>query len=118
MNFVADESVDAAIVYRLRQDGHTLYYIAEMERGIDDDQVLELTNQQNTILLTADKDFGELVFRLRRVSSGIILFRLSGLSANQKAIITSIAIQGHLDELMGAFIVISPNAIRIRQMTE
>ncbi|MBN2560333.1 MAG: DUF5615 family PIN-like protein [Phycisphaerae bacterium] len=40
MNLLADESVDRQIVDRLRQDGHAVRYIAEMEPGISDDTVL------------------------------------------------------------------------------
>lgn len=45
MNFVADESVDGAIVKRLRQDGHQVSYVAEMEPGISDEVVLGLANR-------------------------------------------------------------------------
>lgn len=36
MKFLADESVDRQIVDRLRIDGHFVWYIAEMKRGISD----------------------------------------------------------------------------------
>lgn len=71
MNFVADESVDRQVVDRLRQEGHQVRYVAEMEPGISDDAVLELANREAALLLTADKDFGELVFRQRRVLLGV-----------------------------------------------
>ena len=67
MNFLADESVDRPIVDSLRQRGHDVLYVAEMEPGISDDAVLDLANQEGALLLTADKDFGELVFRQRRI---------------------------------------------------
>ena len=116
MNFLADESLEQQIVARLRQDGHFLWYIAEMEPGIDDERVLELANQQEVPLLTADKDFGELVFRLHRLASGIVLIRLFGLSTKNKAEIVSEAISQHAEELFGAFTVITPMAIRIRKI--
>jgi predicted nuclease of predicted toxin-antitoxin system len=70
MKLLADESVDQQIVDRLRKDGHEVWYVTEMEPGISDDLVLKKTNQEMAILLTADKDFGELVFRLNRISKG------------------------------------------------
>ena len=60
MNLVADESVDRAIVDRLRQDSHTVFYVAESAPSIDDDAVLRKANEDDTLLLTADKDFGEI----------------------------------------------------------
>ncbi len=71
MILLADESVDRQIVERLRTDGHAVRYIAEIEPGISDDIVLDMAYQETDVLLTADKDFGELVFRQGRLTSGI-----------------------------------------------
>jgi hypothetical protein len=61
MNFVADESVDRLIVERLRREGYQVSYVAELEPGMLDEAVLNLANQETALLLTADKDFGEMV---------------------------------------------------------
>lgn len=53
-----------------------------MQPGIPDDEVLNLANNESVILLTSDKDFCELVFRLRRIAAGVVLIRLFGLSSN------------------------------------
>ena len=66
MNFLADESVDHPIVLRLREDGHDVLSVAEMEPSIPDETVLSRANQRGDLLLTGDKDFGELVFGQRR----------------------------------------------------
>lgn len=114
MNFLADESVDHPIVLRLREDGHDVLSIAEMEPSITDETVLSRANQRQDLLLTEDKDFGELVFRQRLVMVGIVLIRLEGLSLATKANIVSHTIQEYGQELFGAFTVISPGSIRIR----
>ena len=54
MKFLADENMDAPIVERLRQDGHEIWYVIEMNPGIDDDTVLDLANKEGAILLTTD----------------------------------------------------------------
>jgi predicted nuclease of predicted toxin-antitoxin system len=79
MNFLADESVDQQIADRLRADGHSVVYVAEMDPGIDDKGVLSAANQQVALLITADKGFGEVV-RQRLNSKGVVLIRLAGLS--------------------------------------
>jgi len=114
MNFLADEGVDQPIVDRLRQAGYLVLYVAEMEPGIADETVLEWANQENALLLTADKDFGELVFRQQRLTSGVILLRLAGVSPLSKAEIVAKAVQNHASELPEAFTVIVPGTIRIR----
>ncbi|HEX5872366.1 MAG TPA: DUF5615 family PIN-like protein [Longimicrobium sp.] len=71
MNFVCDEGVDRSIVVQLRSDGHDVVYIAELSPSIPDDEVLREANERAAVLVTADKDFGELVFRLGKLSTGI-----------------------------------------------
>jgi predicted nuclease of predicted toxin-antitoxin system len=114
MNFLADESVDQPIVVQLRADGHTVVAKVEMEPGITDETVLDIANQQHCILLTADKDFGELVFRKNCVSLCIILIRLSGLTAKAKAELVGTAVKEHAGRFIGSFTVLSKNNIRIR----
>lgn len=63
------------MVERLHQDGHSVWYVAEMESGIADDVVLAMANQEAALLLTADKDFGEMVFRQHLHAYGIVLIR-------------------------------------------
>lgn len=117
MKFLGDENLDWQIVERLRLDGQEVLYVVEMEPGIADDEVLNLANNEGAILLTSDKDFGELVFRLCRIAAGIVLIRLFGLSPNDRAEIIANAINQYADELLGAFTVISSKSIRIRKMT-
>jgi len=116
MNFVADESVDRQIVERLRDDGHFVWYVAEMAPSISDDEVLQIANNESAPLITSDKDFGELVFRQHLVSYGVILARLSGLNTELKANIVSSTIINHENEISENFTVISPSRIRIRKI--
>jgi predicted nuclease of predicted toxin-antitoxin system len=115
VNLVADEGVDRQIVDRLRQEGHQVWYVAELQPGIADTVVLDLANRENALLLTADKDFGELVFRAHRSMSGVLLIRLAGLAPSMKAQIVASAIQAHGDELRQAFTVVTPRTTRIRR---
>jgi len=114
VKLLADEGVDAAIVARLRADGHDIVYVAELSPGITDDAVLELANADERILMTTDKDFGELVFRLRRAMVGVLLVRLAGLPSESKAEAVARVVGEHGDEMAGAFTVLSPGLVRIR----
>ncbi|MDD5474086.1 MAG: DUF5615 family PIN-like protein [Candidatus Methanoperedens sp.] len=114
MNFLADENVDRQIVERLRHEGFDVRYIAETDSGISDDEVLDLANREESLLLTADKDFGELVFRQRKITGGVVLIRLAGLTPARKAEIVFDTINKHGTELLNAFSVVTIGAIRIR----
>ncbi len=115
MNLLADESVDRPIVERLRQEGHVVAYVAEFSPGITDDEVLQVANNSGALLLTADKDFGELVYRQGRVHAGVILLRLAGLPSAAKPNIVADVCRDHAPELAGAFTVVSPGMVRIRR---
>lgn len=111
---VADEGVDKAIVDALRADGFDIEYFAETGAGSTDTEVLAAANRRQCPLLTCDKDFGELVFRQKLASSGVVLIRLDGIAANAKAKAVSQTIRDHLADMIGAFTVISPGMVRIR----
>ena len=118
MNLLADESVDKPIVDRLREDSHTVAFIAEMRPGIPDEEVLAQANALAALLITSDKDFGELVYRQRLVHHGVVLLRFLGLSASSKAALVSSALEEHGVEMQAdAFSVLSPGVVRIRART-
>jgi predicted nuclease of predicted toxin-antitoxin system len=114
LDLVADENVDAPIVATLRAAGHRIVYVQELDPGIDDDQVLDLANQSGALLLTSDKDFGELVFRQGLVHAGVILYRLAGLTGERKAAAILNVLRTHGDTLLAAFTLVSPAHVRIR----
>lgn len=114
MNLLADESVDRQIVDRLRAEGHDVLYIAEFEPSITDDVVFDRANERAALLLTTDKDFGEIVYKQGRlVSDGVVLIRLSGLNPQTKANILADAIGTRGKEFVNHFCVISPGKVRI-----
>lgn len=114
MILLADENVDAPIVAALRAAGHRVDYVRELDPGIDDHTVLALANADDALLLTSDKDFGELVFRRRLVHAGVVLFRLAGLSMKRKSRIIADALAAHGNEMQGAFSLVTAGHIRIR----
>jgi predicted nuclease of predicted toxin-antitoxin system len=110
LNLLADESVDQQIV-----DGHSVWYVAEIEPGTSDQSILKKANDEKMLLLTADKDFGELVFRQKQLTTGVVLLRLTGLSQQLKSETVAVTLQQHSRELDHCFSVISPGHIRIRK---
>ena len=114
MNIVADEGVDAPIVIRLRQEGHRVWYVAELAPSISDEEVFNLANEHEAILLTADKDFGAIVFQQRQVNAGVVLLRLHGASSSEKVEKVTDLFEMHREEVQGAFVVLTRDRVRIR----
>lgn len=116
MIFVADENIDTDIIESLRKYGINIISISEDHPSIPDSDVLEISNRHKAVLITADKDFGELVFRRGEVSEGVILLRIFGISQEQKASLVLEVFKNHLNEFRGCFTVITKDKIRVKKM--
>lgn len=115
MRFLADEGVDGLVVAAVRNDRHDVRWMAEEPGGTKDSVVLEAAVLDARILITEDKDFGELVYRQRLHHRGVVLVRVDGISNDEKARIVACAIREHEADLPGAFTVIQHGTIRIRR---
>ena len=116
MKFLADENVERAIVALLRSEGHDVLYVAEQVTGIDDDAVLAEANAEDRILITNDKDFGELVFLSGRATAGILLLRLGRERTADKLVSLRRLFAQHTDSLRDHFTVVGVNRIRRRPL--
>jgi predicted nuclease of predicted toxin-antitoxin system len=76
--------VDAELVERLRQSGHDVVYVAEIAARASDAEVMNLAERGARLLLTEDKDFGELVFRQRMRVPGLVLLRIDAMQRQRK----------------------------------
>jgi predicted nuclease of predicted toxin-antitoxin system len=114
MNLVADESVDFGIISRLRQLGIIVISISEISSGIKDSEVLKIASENQCLLITEDKDFGELAYRLKLVHRGILLIRLSDTPRKERILIVAETIEKHFDQLLYNFSVINKSGLRIK----
>ena len=64
MIFVANENIPLDSIDLLRENHHNVISIKEQTPGISDVTVLNLAKENNAIILTFDKDCGEMIFRL------------------------------------------------------
>lgn len=77
MKFIVDENIGFRIVEFLRAEKHDILYVAEKIKSFDDISILKIAFKEKRILITKDKDFGDLVFRKNFPHSGVIFLRLS-----------------------------------------
>ena len=118
MKFVANENMYFEVVKALRNMGFEVYSIAESNFSINDTAVLKIAFEQNAILLTQDKDFGELVYRFKLPNHGVILLRLNpeiGISNIIASVIN--LIEKHKSELENAFTVLEKDKVRIKHFS-
>lgn len=113
LRFLADESCDFAAVRALRAEGFDVLAVAEVTPGAEDDQVIEYAVNQGRLLLTEDKDFGQLVYAAGHASCGIILIRYTPAARPTLGprIVALVRDYGH--RLTNSFAVLRPDQIRI-----
>jgi predicted nuclease of predicted toxin-antitoxin system len=99
LRILADESVEGEVVACLRSQGHDVAYIPEASAGIRDDEVIARANAEGRVLLTEDKDFGDLAFFYGNRSSGIVLLRAHGADVEAKASLVADVLETHDAEL-------------------
>jgi predicted nuclease of predicted toxin-antitoxin system len=115
-SFVADESVDYNLIKFLRNNGLTIFSIQEDASSIKDNFVLQIAREQDAILITEDKDFGELVFKLKMPHKGLLLLRINGTSLQEKCELVLQFIIKFSPELVSNFAVIKQRKLRIRKL--
>ena len=97
----------------LRRRGHDVAWIRTEAPGSSDREVLQRAQDQGRVLVTLDKDFGELAFRLGLAASGgIILFRLQLSTPAHVAHIAVTALEVRND-WAGHFSVVEEDRIRM-----
>jgi len=116
MNFFADEGLDFPLVDLLRQKLYRVIYAAEEMPGASDDYILQKAVQENCILITKDKDFGEMVIRRNILSIGVVLIRIEKLNLPENCLLVANFIAKYEPELSNSFTVIQEDKIRIRKL--
>jgi predicted nuclease of predicted toxin-antitoxin system len=116
MRFLADENLEKPIVDWLREKGYDVLYIAEKSQSIKDEKIINLARKENRILITNDKDFGELVFHHGQITSGIILIRSKDKSSEKKLKLVKQVLKEIKNKIRGNFIVVNENGIRIKKI--
>lgn len=76
MRFMVDESTGPSVATWLRDQGHEVFSVYEEARGMDDDEIIEKAFAESWILITNDKESGEMVRRRGLPHKGLILLRL------------------------------------------
>lgn len=110
---LADESVDFNLVRRLRDNEYEIETIIETTPGIPDEEVLAAANRLKAILLTEDKDFGELTYRLRMANHGIILLRMHGEKLKDKVQQLYKLFKNYEAKLSDSFSIVTIRKIRV-----
>lgn len=112
MRFLVDECTGPAVVRWLLGLGHDVFSVFERARGANDDEVILRALDEDRILVTNDKDFGEKVFRDGRLHKGVVLLRLDDEMSENKIRVLGRLLENHGNRLADAFQVVTEDRVR------
>ena len=116
MRILANENFPGLAITALRARGHDVVWIRTDAPGSKDRDILQRAEAENRVLMTLDKDFGELAFRLKLpASSGVILFRITAPSP-QSVVQKVLAALASRTDWLGHFSVVEDSRIRMRML--
>jgi predicted nuclease of predicted toxin-antitoxin system len=115
MRFLANENFPGAAVTALRAAGHDVVWVRTEAPGIADHDVLALAEREQRILLTFDKDFGQLAHgSALPLACGVVLFRIA--MPNPSEVGRRLAeLITQRDDWAGHFSVVEPGRVRMRR---
>ena len=116
LRFLVDESSGKRLFLALVDEGYDTKFVTQILPSAEDNKILEFAQRENRIIITNDKDFGELIFRLQKPSSGVILLRLRiDNSQNRIKYLLNVISMLYM-RLFSNFLVVTENKIRIRKI--
>lgn len=117
MRILADENIARSIVAWLRTEGYDVLSASESRTQVPDADLLAEAEAQGYVLLTEDKDFGDLVFRDRRNSHGVVMLRMEGLPASLRLARLQSVWTVIEASMPGSFLVVTETKVRLRSLT-
>jgi len=112
MKFLVDECTGPAVAHWLEQQGHDVFSVYDLARGIDDDKVIEIAQIEERILITNDRGSGEKVFRERRPHHGVVFLRLADERAANKIRVLKRLLESYGEILIDQFVVATETRVR------
>lgn len=115
--FVADEHIPFGSISLLRESGYRVVSIREDYQSADDEIILELAENEKMVVVTNDRDFGELVYREKvKFSAGLIYCRLGKITATEIGELILYNVREYGAEFEGKFTVLSRGRFRQRDL--
>lgn len=114
MRFLVDESTGKRLAELLRKHGHDVIFVGDVMPNSIDEEVLAAAEKENRVLITDDKDFGELVFRLQRPSKGVVLLRFATTQPEVRIRFLENLLES--TKIEGSFVILKEGVARIRKL--
>ena len=114
IKFVIDVGVGKAVENYLKDSNYEIICIRDINPFMSDLGILEVAVENNAVIITMDKDFGELVFHSNKPHKGVLLLRLEDKNGKEKVLVVSKILTQYKNEITNNFCVYQNGRLRIR----
>ena len=114
MKFLVDIGVGKKVEKWLQEKGYDVKSVRDINPGAKDSEVLHLAVAENRMVITMDKDFGELVYNSGKTHSGVLILRLEDANGAQKIMTLQKILSEHADKMENKFCVFQHGRLRIK----
>lgn len=112
MRLLVDECTGPRVANWLREQGHDVVYIGDDASGMRDTEVIEFAVSERRILITNDRDFGDMIFRSHQPHAGVVLLRLRNERPSSKIAVLGRILTEYSDSLADNFVVATEHLVR------
>ncbi|MBX3729907.1 MAG: DUF5615 family PIN-like protein [Candidatus Sumerlaeia bacterium] len=116
MRLLADVNVEDAMIQWLRDRGHDVMLAREGYARAADMDLLVIAVESRRVIITRDKDFGELVFRNAQQAIGVILVRLRAHNQSERLQLLKPFWPSIEAAAIGSLVVVSNDRLRIKPL--
>ena len=114
LKFLLNVGVGQKVFEFLQAEGFDASSIIALDATMPDNDILEIANREERMVVTMDKDFGELVYRNKLAHFGVFLLRLEDATGDEKVAVIRQILEGYADLMPGKFCVYKNGRLRIR----
>ncbi len=113
LRFIVDVGVSKKVEQYLRDTGCDVTAVREVNPRASDSEMLKLAVEDSRIVMTMDKDFGELVYRLGKAHAGVLVLRMEDANGDEKTNVVRSILLHHADKLEDNFCVYKDGTLRV-----
>ncbi|KJU81435.1 hypothetical protein MBAV_006376 [Candidatus Magnetobacterium bavaricum] len=114
LRFIVDVGVGKKVEEYLQRVGFYVKSVRDMNPRLRDIEILKIVESEGLMLITMDKDFGELVYNTGKAHGGVLILRLDGANGAEKVEALKKVLSGYADRIKGKFCVFQGGRLRLR----
>ena len=116
LKFLVDVGVGKKVELFLKKKGYNTKTVRTIDPQMSDEEIIRLSLKENRMIITMDKDFGELVYHYKRDSCGVLLLRLEDATGSEKQEVVANILARHSSDIVNRYCVFQNGRLRIRKI--